>query len=167
MGVQELVGIVPWTFVAQIVNLFLTVFLVKKFLFGRVNDILQKRKELADAQLTDAAAAKAEAEQMKEQYEAGISNAREEAKAIVSAAAKSAAEKSETILLEAKQEAESIKAQATAEIEREKESAFAQMKDEIGDIAVNIAGKVIGREVSEEDHHKLIGDFLADMGETS
>ena len=37
--VQELVGIVPWTFVAQICNLFLTVFLVKKFLFDRINTV--------------------------------------------------------------------------------------------------------------------------------
>ena len=167
MEVQELVGIVPWTFVVQIVNLFLTVFLLKKFFFNRIQNVLQKRKEMADAQLTDAAEAKAQAVQMKEQYEAGIGNAREEAKAIVNAATKSANEKSETILLEAKKEAETIKAQAAAEIERERETAFAQMKDEIGDIAVDIAGKVIGREVSEEDHRKLIGDFLADMGETT
>ena len=43
--VQELVGIVPWTFVAQICNLFLTVFLVKKFLFDRINKVVEERKQ--------------------------------------------------------------------------------------------------------------------------
>ena len=167
MGVQELVGIAPWTFIVQIVNLFLTVFLVKKFLFKKVNDILTKRKELADAELSDAAKAKAEAETLKADYEASIGNAREEAKAIVTAATKNAAQKSENMLLEAKEEAAALKAQAAADIERERESAFAQMKGEIGDIAVSIAGKVIGREVTEEDHRRLIDDFLSDAGETT
>ena len=165
--VQELVGIVPWTFIAQIVNLFLTVFLVKKFLFKRVNAILEKRKELADAQILDAEKLKAEAETMKADYEASIGNAQEEARAIVTAAQKNAADRSDRMLIEAKEEAAAIKAQAEADIERERESAFAQMKGEIGDIAVSIAGKVIGREVTEEDHRKLIDDFLSDVGETT
>ncbi len=49
--VQELVGIVPWTFVAQICNLFLTVFLVKKFLFDRINKVVEERKQMADSQI--------------------------------------------------------------------------------------------------------------------
>lgn len=50
MQVQELVGIVPWTFIAQICNLFLQVYLIKRFLFKPINNMLAKRKELADTQ---------------------------------------------------------------------------------------------------------------------
>ena len=74
--VQELVGIVPWTFVAQICNLFLTVFLVKKFLFDRINKVVEERKQMADSQIADATKAKEEAKTMRDQYEASISNAR-------------------------------------------------------------------------------------------
>ena len=51
MDVQELVGLVPWTFVAQICNLFIQVYLIKRFLFKPVNEMLEKRKALADAQI--------------------------------------------------------------------------------------------------------------------
>ena len=44
MQVQELVGIVPWTFIAQICNLFLQVYLIKRFLFKPINNMLAKRK---------------------------------------------------------------------------------------------------------------------------
>lgn len=44
MQVQELVGIVPWTFLAQIANLFIQVLLIKRFLFKPVNEILKKGK---------------------------------------------------------------------------------------------------------------------------
>ena len=81
--VQELVGIVPWTFVAQICNLFLTVFLVKKFLFDRINKVVEERKQMADSQIADATKAKEEAKTMRDQYEASISNAKDEARQII------------------------------------------------------------------------------------
>ena len=86
MQVQELVGIVPWTFIAQICNLFLQVYLIKRFLFKPINNMLAKRKELADAQIQEAVKAKEEAETMKSEYEQGIRDARNKANEIVAAA---------------------------------------------------------------------------------
>ena len=103
--VQELVGIVPWTFVAQICNLFLTVFLVKKFLFDRINKVVEERKQMADSQIADATKAKEEAKTMRDQYEASISNAKDEARQIISDAQKSATERGEAIVADAKKEA--------------------------------------------------------------
>ena len=91
MQVQELVGIVPWTFIAQICNLFLQVYLIKRFLFKPINNMLAKRKELADAQIQEAVKAKEAAETMKSEYEQGIRDARNKANEIVAAAQKTAA----------------------------------------------------------------------------
>lgn len=44
MQVQELVGIVPWTFIAQICNLFLQMYLIKRFLFKPVNEMASEEK---------------------------------------------------------------------------------------------------------------------------
>ena len=164
--VQELVGIVPWTFVAQICNLFLTVFLVKKFLFDRINKVVEERKQMADSQIADATKAKEEAKTMRDQYEASISNAKDEARQIISDAQKSATERGEAIVADAK-EAVAIKEKASADIAKERTAAFQQMKSEIGDIAVSIAGKVIEKEVKEADHQKLIDEFISDVGEAS
>ena len=54
MQVQELVGIVPWTFIAQICNLFIQMYLIKRFLFKPINEMLEKRRAAADAEITDA-----------------------------------------------------------------------------------------------------------------
>ena len=164
--VQELVGIVPWTFVAQICNLFLTVFLVKKFLFDRINKVVEERKQMADSQIADATKAKEEAKTMRDQYEASISNAKDEARQIISDAQKSATERGEAVA-DAKKEAVAIKEKASADIAKERTAAFQQMKSEIGDIAVSIAGKVIEKEVKEADHQKLIDEFISDVGEAS
>jgi F-type H+-transporting ATPase subunit b len=167
MQVQELVGIVPWTFIATICNLFLQVYLIKRFLFQPINNILEKRKEMADAQIRDAQKAKEEAEAMKTQYEQDMLEAKGRANEIVASAQKTASVQSEELLLEASRQAAAIKAKAEADIEQEKRKAVNEIKDEIGGMAMEIAGKVIEREISEEDHAKLIDDFIANVGETS
>ena len=76
MQVQELVGIVPWTFIAQICNLFLQMYLIKRFLFKPVNEMLQKRRAMADAEIQDATKAKKEAIAMKTEYEQNMQQAK-------------------------------------------------------------------------------------------
>ncbi|MDO4619527.1 MAG: F0F1 ATP synthase subunit B [Lachnospiraceae bacterium] len=167
MGVQELVGIVPWTFIAQILNLFIQMYLIKRFLFKPVNAMLEKRKAAADAQIQDAAKAKEEALALKSEYEQSMQEARSKANEIVNNAQRTAALKSEEMLKEASQQAVAIKAKAESDIEQEKRKAINEVKNEIGGMAVEIAGKVIEREVSEEDHAKLIDQFIANVGEAS
>lgn len=167
MQVQELVGIVPWTFIAQICNLFLQVYLIKRFLFKPINNILAKRKEMADAQIQDAVKAREEAEAMKSQYEQDMIQAKNKANEIVVSAQKTASAQSEELLREASRQVAAMKNKAEADIEQEKRKAVNEIKDEIGGMAMEIAGKVIEREISEEDHAKLIDDFIANVGETS
>ena len=147
MQVQELVGIVPWNFIATICNLFIQVYLIKRFLFKPVNEMLEKRRAKADAEIQDAVKAKEEAEVMKAEYEKNMQEAKEKANDIVLTAQKTAAVQSEEMLKEAS-------SQVTA-------------KGEIGGMAVEIAGKVIEREINEEDHTKLINDFIENVGEAS
>ncbi|MDO4632825.1 MAG: F0F1 ATP synthase subunit B [Eubacteriales bacterium] len=167
MQVQELVGIVPWTFVAQICNLFIQMYLIKRFLFKPVNAMLEKRKALADAQIREAEEAKKEAAAIKSEYEQNMQEAREKAGEIMTNAQKTAALQSEEMLREASAQAAAIKAKAEKDIAQEKRKAVNEVKNEIGGIAVEIAGKVIEREVKEEDHTKLIDDFIANVGEAS
>lgn len=167
MDVQELVGLVPWTFVAQICNLFIQVYLIKRFLFKPVNEMLEKRKALADAQIREAEQAKADADAIKTEYEQNMKEAKEKANEILTTAQKTAALQSEEMLKEAASQAAALKSKAESDIAQEKRKAVNEIKDEIGGMAVEIAGKVIEREISEEDHTKLIDEFIANVGEAS
>lgn len=164
MDVQELVGLVPWTFVAQICNLFIQVYLIKRFLFKPVNEMLEKRKALADAQIREAEKAKADADAIKTEYEQNMKEAKEKANEILTIAQRTAALQSEEVLKEAASQAAALKSKAESDIAQEKRKAVNEIKDEIGGMAVEIAGKVIEREISEEDHTKLIDEFIANVG---
>ena len=146
---QELVTIVPWTFIATICNLFIQCWLIKKFLFKPIREVIEKRRALADSQIQDAKKAK------------------ETASVILQDAQKDAAARSEAMLQEAKAQAAGIKAKAEADILQEKKKAVNEIKNEIGGIAMDIAGKVIEREISEDDHRKLIDEFIENVGEAS
>lgn len=165
--VQDLVTLVPWTFVATLCNLFLQIYLIKRFLFKPVNAMLEKRKAMADAQIQDAIKAKDEAEAMKAEYEQNMAEAKNKANEILTTAQKTASIQSEEMLREAAQQAAAIKAKAEKDIAQEKRKAVNEIKDEIGGMAMDIAGKVIEREISEEDHKKLIDEFIANVGEAS
>lgn len=167
MDVQELVGLVPWTFVAQICNLFIQVYLIKRFLFKPVNEMLEKRKALADAQIREAEKAKADADAIKTEYEQNMKEAKEKANEILTTAQRTAALQSEEVLKEAASQAAALKSKAENDIAQEKRKAVNEIKDEIGGMAVEIAEKVIEREISEEDHTKLIDEFIANVGEAS
>ncbi len=167
MKVQDLVTLVPWTFVAQILNLFLQAFLIKKFLFKPINEVLNKRREAADAQIREAQTARQEADAIKSEYEQNMAAAREQANEIVARAQKTASDQSDEILAKAGEEARAIRAKAQADIEQERKNAVSEMKNEISSVAMDIAGKVIEREISPEDHRKLIEEFIENVGEAS
>ena len=167
MQVQELVGIVPWTFIAQICNLFLQVYLIKRFLFKPINAMLEKRRAMADAEIQDAVKAKEEAIAMKSEYEQNMLEAKNKANEIVTNAQKTAAIQSEEMLKEASQQAAAMKAKAESDIAQEKRKAVNEVKNEIGGMAVEIAGKVVEREIKQQDHQALIDEFIQNVGDAS
>lgn len=166
-GTQELVAIIPWTFLAQIANLFIQFFLMKKFLFQPISEVLEKRKAIADAVIHDAQITKREADRLKSDCKARLSLAETQASQLLQQAQKEAAYQSDSIIKDAQKLAAGIKAKAAAEIHTERRHAVNALKQEIGSIAMDIAGKVVEREINEEDHRKLIDTFIEHVGEAS
>ncbi|MBR6483745.1 MAG: F0F1 ATP synthase subunit B [Clostridiales bacterium] len=167
METQDLVTIVPWTFIAQILNLFIQMYLIKRFLFKPVNDILAKRQALTDKEIKDARTAKEDADRIREEYEGHMNGAKAEAAQIISDAKKDAQITADKMIKDAETEAHDIKVRAEADIEQEKKKAVNEAKDEISSLALDIAGKVVEKEINEADHRKLIDDFISKVGEAS
>ena len=164
---QELVTLIPWTFIAQICNLFLQLFLIKKFLFKPIREMLEKRQAKANAQIAEATKANEEAQALKNEYEQNMQDARNKASEIISTAQKAATKQSEDMLKEASEQVVQMKAKAESDIEMEKRKAVNEIKDEIGGMAMEIAGKVIEREVNATDHEKLIDEFIERVGDAT
>ena len=164
---QALITLDGWTFLAQICNLMIQLVIFKKFLLKPIKQVIADRKAKADSEIADAQKLRTEAEAMKAEYEQNLQNARTEANQIVASAQKTAAARSEELLGEARAQAAALKQKAEADIAQERKKAVNEVKDEIGGIAMEIASKVVEREIKEEDHKDLIDEFIKNVGEAS
>ena len=164
---NALITLDRWTFLAQICNLMIQLFIFKKLLLEPVRKVIAQRKAKADSQIEEARQLRAEAEAMKAEYEANMRSARAEANQIVAAAQKTAAARSEEMLNEARTQAAALKQKAEADIAQERRKAVNEVKDEIGGMAIEIASKVVEREIREADHKALIDEFIQNVGEAS
>lgn len=162
---QSLVAVEPLTLIATICNLFVQMFIVKKFFLDKILAVLDARRTAADQQIADAQAAKEEAMTIKNTYEANMRDASAQASSILESAQKAAQEKSEHIISEAQQQAAQIKSKASADIAQEKKKAINEAKDEISGLAMAIAGKVVGRELTSSDQSDLIDRFINELGD--
>lgn len=162
---ESFIGVNPWTALAILVNTLLIYFVGKKYLFEPVKKMIDSRQQEIDTMYANADKAKAEAQATKEEYEKNLAGAKEEAAAIMRSAAQTAQTRSEQILNQAKEEAAAIRAKASQDIARERKNAVNEIKNDISDMAVSIAAKVVEKEISEKDHEKLICDFIDRMGD--
>ena len=164
-GYELLVSLDWQTIIVQLINLGIQIVLFKKLLYKPVKKILEKRQGLVDKPLKEAEEAKQQALDMKQEYETNLSKANEEADRIMKEASAAASKKSEKIVSDAQQEAAAMKAQAQLDIAAQQKRAINEAKDQIGSMAMDIASKVVGREITEKDNADLVDEFIRKVGE--
>ena len=162
---QSLVAVEPLTLIANICNLFIQMLIIKKFFLDKIVAVLDQRRSAADKEITDAEKAKQEAMEIKKTYEDNMLQANAKANEILTTAQKTAAERSDKIIGEAQQAAAQIKSKASADITQEKKKAINDAKNEISGLALAIAGKVVEKELAEEDQAGLIDRFIDELGD--
>ena len=161
---QSLVSVNPVTLIAQICNLFITLFVFKKFFWNKVLDILDQRRAAADKEITEAQAARSEAMEIKATYEQNMRDSKAKADQLLLSAQQTAALRGEEIIQDAQRTAVAIKQKAEADIAQEKKKALNDAKNEISEMAMAIAGKVVGRELTTADQSKLVDNFIDELG---
>lgn len=159
-----LVTIDPGTIVFTLINTLIIFILFKVFLFKPVGKILDKRNEMAAAEIAEAKRAKESAAKTEQEYIKKLAKAKEEAADIMKQATLRAQKREEEIVNEANQKAAEIKARAEENIERDKQRAVNDIKDEISDIVIMAASKVVEKEISAKDNEAIIADFLQNVG---
>lgn len=152
------------TFIWSIINFFVLLAILYKFLYKPVLNVLDSRKEEIANNLSHAEASRQEAEEMFQQYKKQLDDATAEAAEIIKKANKSAEEAKNEIIAQAREEAAAITEKAQMEIMREKEKALKEVRDEIASLAVLAAGKVLEKSITKEDHEKMVNDFISQVG---
>lgn len=161
------VGIDTWTLIFTWVNLLVLFLLIKKFLFQPVKKILDRRETEVREMYDKAESANNTAAALQTEYQEKLSDVEHEAREIVEAARRRASVQSREIVGEARGKAADILQKANIRIESERRNAVNEIKNELSSLAVDIAGKVIEKDIDEKDHEKLVKEFIDGIGEAS
>ena len=162
---ESFIGINFWTALFVLLNTLAIFFVAKKFLIGPVLKIITDRQQEIDGMYRDAGNAKASAEAMQAEYQMKLSSAHATSERIVKEAVARGQAREEEIVRQANAEASAIMNKAAADIAMEKKKAINDAKDEISGIALAIAGKVVGRELTGADQSNLIDHFIEELGD--
>lgn len=134
-----------------------------KFAFPQINKMLADRAQKIQGQLEEAEASKADADRLLTEYRDQLASAREEANRIIEEARTTADQMRRDLNAKAEREAQGIVDRANDEIRAERDRVFAELKAQVGDIAVELAGRVVGRTLDTQTHEQLIDDYIAEV----
>ena len=162
---EAFVGVNFWTALFILLNTLVIFFVAKKFLFGPVMKIIADRQKEIDDMYDAAGKAKDNAAALESEYKQKLSAAAETSERMVKDAVARGQSREEEIIRQANREADAIRDKAAADIAQEKKKAINDAKDEISEMAMAIAGKVVGRELTAADQANLVDHFINELGE--
>lgn len=165
MGYESFLGINIWTALFTLANTIALFLVLKKFLFKPVMKIIEDRQKEIDDTYAQADAAKAQATALQAEYEDKLATAMQTSDRLVKEAVARGQKREEDIIRQANEEADAILKKAAADIAQEKKKAINDAKNEIAGLAMDIAGKVVGRSLNAEDQADLVDSFIDGLGD--
>jgi F-type H+-transporting ATPase subunit b len=151
-----------WIIVSA-VNFIVFFLLVYRLVLIPVGGMLRDRRERIEQGLRDADAARRDRESAADQRQAVIAEARREASEIVARAQKLSDETREKGVADTQTEIERLRERALADIEAERKRALADVRDQVAELAILAAGKVVGETMSGAREKRLVDEFLAQV----
>ena len=151
--------------VFTIINLLVLYLLMKKFLFGPIIKVMDERKAMIDQQFAGAKAQEDQAKALKEQYEGALKSAREESFQIMEQARKEAKAQADKTVEDTQAKVSAMLAKAQEDINTERENAMRQMKDDVASLAMEAAGKIIGKNSGADQDLSLYDQVIEKAGD--
>ena len=161
----DIISVNIWQILISLINLLIIYRILKKFLFKPVQKVMDDRQSQVDRIYGEANQSRDQAAQMKQEYEQKLASAREEADGLVKNAVQTAQKRSDQMINEATAQANRIKQKADEEIAQQKKKMLQDVRGEISDLAVDIASKVVEREINAKDYDSFVDEFIRNVGE--
>lgn len=153
-------------FIPALIAFLIILVVLQKLVWPSVLEMMEKRQAKIQSDLEAAERSKLQAAEEARSYEAKILDAHHEADAIVAKAKKEAEEVRSAVLAKAQREAADIIAKAHGAVDSERHKAMIELSSSVVDLSVEIASKIIGNDLSEEEQRRLAEKYLAEVGKS-
>lgn len=159
-------GGVEWgTVIVQVLTFIVLLALLKKFAWGPLKDVMDKRERDINRDIDDAEQAKLNAQKLEEENKQKLKETQGEVQKILEDAKVQARQQQEQIIHEANVRANGMIETAQSEINSQKERAIADINNQVSELSVLIASKVLRKEISEQDQKALVDKYLKEAGD--
>jgi F-type H+-transporting ATPase subunit b len=147
-----------WT----IVVFLLTLLIMKRFVFGPVGEMIEKRRASISASIEEAETSRDEAVRLLGEYKAQLAEARREADELRDAGRREGERQKTEIVGQANDQRERIVTDTKTQIDAQAQAAVAGIRDDVVVLALSAAEKVTRKSLSDDDHRRLVEEALAD-----
>ena len=158
---MEKLGINITWLLAQVVNISLLIFILWQFAYKPVLNLMNDRKQKIQESLDYAEKVKRDAADQQKEFEAKLEQTRRETQAASAAAAQVGEKEREVILAQAHEDARKLVEQAKEQIEYERKQMMSDLREEVVQLSLLAAQKVVSQSLDDQAHRRLITDFLA------
>lgn len=141
--------------------------LLSKYAFGPLFAVMEKRREFVKSEIQKAEKSNTDSMQYLEDQKQALDTARKDAFGIVEQARQASVRQSEEIVQSARNEANRLKQDALQQIESEKDKAISALRNEVSDLSVRIASKIIEKEIDPSSQKQLVDGYLKEIGDQS
>lgn len=148
--------------IAQVVNFFLLLVLLRIFLYKPVLEMLDRRAQRIREGVEAADKSKERASAGEQEVARQLDASREQGQALIAQAQEAANRIQQEARSQARQEGETMLERARTEIQLERDQAIAELRGEFADLTVSAAEKVIGQSLDRQAHRRLIDEVLAE-----
>ena len=151
-------------FIPMLIVFLIILVILAKFGWPVVDGIITKRTDTIREALKKSEEAQAEAEATLAEYKKELADAKAEAAQIVADAKKTGEAVKADIQAQAERESATMIEKAKVTIEAEKKAAISDLQGSIADISVDVAGRLIGQDLSDDEHRKIIERYVNEAG---
>lgn len=152
-------GLMIWT----IIMFFLTLLILKKWVFGPLGESIEKRRTKIEEDLGEAERSRDEAVKMLEDYKVQLADARREADELRDRGRREGERERASIVTAAEGQRERILTDAKQQVDAQGKAALASVRGDVADIALAAAEKVTRKSLSDADHRRLVEDALKEI----
>ena len=157
---QDLLTI-NWNLIFSVITVLVLILILKHFFFEKVKKFMDERKAKVEEQFQKAEEAENQAREKLDEYNEILAGAEKEKRVIIADAMENAKLQANSVLDEARKEVADIREKSRLQIEREKIAARKEIHNEVGDLAVQLAEKILESELDEDAQASVIDEIIS------
>ena len=156
---------VQWgDFLFYLIMFIIMLLIVKHFEWGPVTKMMEKRATKISNEIDSAEKARKEAEDLAAKRQTALENSRTEAAGIIDRAKQNGEQQKASIVNAANEEVKTMKVNAKKDIQQEKQDALSSVKNDVAELSIEIASKIIQKELTPESQKELVDSYIEGLG---